>query len=135
MPAAGASGWSADVELRLVIVVALLGLFAVAPSLYRRRRRRAPAVHPPVPATLTAGAERTWVLFTTPWCASCAPVEEQLRASDPSARFVKVDATQERALAAEFSVRSAPTALLADRNGEVQARLVGAEAVSQFVQA
>jgi hypothetical protein len=123
------------VAARLLIVVALLGLFAVAPTLYRRRQRRlaAPTIHPSVPATLTAGAERTWVLFTTPWCASCGPVEEQLRALDPTARFVKVDATQDRALAADFSVRSAPTALLADRNGEVQARLVGPEAVSQFV--
>ena len=121
--------------VRLIVVVALLALFAVSPTLYRRRQRRLalPAVHPPVPVSLTAGAERTWVLFTTPWCASCGPVEEQLRASDPTARFVKVDATQDRALAADFSVRSAPTALLADRNGEVQARLVGPEAVNRFV--
>src|SRR2546423_1379557 len=119
--------------VRLLIVAALLALFAVAPTLYRRRRFAAPAVHPSVPAPLLDGADHTWVLFTTPWCASCGPVEEQLRASDPSARVVKVDATQDRELAGAFSVRSAPTALLADRDGRVQARLVGVEAVSQFV--
>lgn len=119
--------------VRLLIVAALLALFAAAPALYRRRRFHAPSVHPPVPPALLAGAERTWLLFTTPWCASCGPAEERLRASDPSARVVKVDATQDKELAATFSVRSAPTALLADRAGEVQARLVGLEAVSRFV--
>ncbi len=122
---------------RLLVVAGLLALFALAPALRRRGRRRlaAPAAHPPVPATLIAGAERTWVLFTTPWCASCVPVEEQLRAADPSARVVTVDATRDPALAGAFSVRSAPTALLADRDGQVRARLVGAEAVSRYVQA
>lgn len=119
--------------VRLPIVLVLLALFALAPARYRRRREHAPAAHPLVPATLTAGADRTWVLFTTPWCASCGPVEAQLRASDPSARFVKVDATREPDLAGAFSVRSAPTALLAGRDGQVQARLVGVEAVSRFV--
>ncbi len=119
--------------LRLLVVATLLGMFAVAPSLYRRRRDGAPTAHPPVPAWLVAGADRTWLLFTTPWCASCGPVEQQLRASDPSARVVKVDATQDRELAGAFSVRSAPTALLADRDGRVQARLVGVEAVTRYV--
>lgn len=121
---------------RLAVVVGLLTLFAVARALYGRRRDRlqqGPESHPAVPASLRAGAARTWVLFTTPWCASCAPVEERLRTSDPEARVVRVDATREPDLAKAFSVRSAPTALLADGEGRVQARLVGAEAVDRYV--
>jgi thioredoxin-related protein len=48
---------------------------------------------------------------------------------------VKVDATLEAHLAEAFSVRSAPTVLLADADGTVQARLVGTEAVEEYVRA
>jgi hypothetical protein len=123
-------------ELRIVVVLALVALFAAAVPLYRHRRQRlqvGPAVHPVVPATLRLGAKRTWILFTTPWCASCGPVEERLRRSDPEARVVKVDATREPALAGAFAVRAAPTALLADAEGRVRARLVGPEAVDRYV--
>ena len=119
-------------------VVVLLILFAVALAgrLYRRWRtgvQTAQPEHPPVPASLRAGSERTWVVFTSPYCATCGPVTERLRDSDPGARVVKVDATREPHLADAFSVRSAPTVLLADRDGRVQARLVGAEAVEEYV--
>jgi len=88
--------------------------------------------HPLVPAALREHAERTWVMFTTPYCATCGPAEESLRAADPSARVVRVDATREPLLADAFRVRSAPTAVLADADGHVQVRLVGAEAVHRW---
>ncbi|MGI8794476.1 MAG: thioredoxin family protein [Acidimicrobiales bacterium] len=87
--------------------------------------------HPLVPESLREGAERTWVVFTTPFCATCEPVKASLAAADPSARVVTVDATREPHLADAFHVRSAPTAILADAAGEVMARLVGAAAVSK----
>ena len=121
---------------RLLVVAVMLALFAVAPVLWKRRQRSieaGPAEHPPVPRSLLDGADRTWVLFTTPWCATCGPVEELLRASDPDARVVKIDATRQPDLAGALAVRSAPTALLADRDGQVQARLVGAAAVDRYV--
>jgi thiol-disulfide isomerase/thioredoxin len=124
--------------VRLVVVAAVVLLLAAAPALYRRRQQRlqrGPATTPPVPADLLGGAERTWVVFTTPWCATCGPVEQQLRASDPGARVVKVDATREPNLAGAFSVRTAPTVLLADVHGRVTTRLVGPEAVNQYVTA
>jgi hypothetical protein len=124
------------VLVRLIVVVGLVTVLAAAPGWYRRRQarlQRGPQAHPPVPAELLDGAERTWLLFTTPWCVSCGPVEEQLRAADPEARVVKVDATRQPDLAGIFSVRTAPTALLADGAGRVQARLVGVEAVSQYL--
>jgi hypothetical protein len=122
--------------IRAIVVVAILFGIALAARLYRSWRGRlvtdSPA-HPLVPASLLAGAERTWVLFTSPYCATCGPVEARLRASDPGARVVKVDATREPHLADAFSVRSAPTVLLADGGGNVTARLVGAEAVDSYV--
>ena len=121
---------------RLAVVVTLLGLVAALAWAWSARRRRLVAErpeHPRVPATLLDGAERTWVLFTTPLCASCGPVAEQLRAADPSARLVVVDATRHPDHARAFSVRTAPTVLLADGRGEVQARLVGAAAVADYV--
>lgn len=121
---------------RALVVVGLLIALAAAAPLHRRWRARVAADrpdHPAVPATLRAGADRTWVVFTTPYCAGCGPATDRLRASDPSARVVTVDATREVALAAAFSVRSAPTAVLADSRGRVTARLVGAAAVERYV--
>lgn len=120
---------------RLVVVVVLLAGVAVACRGYRSRRARLtddPPVGTRVPAELRKGADRTWVVFTTPYCAGCGPVEERLRSSDPGARVVRVDATRDPLLAEAFAVRSAPTAVLADADGRVQARLVGAEAVHRW---
>ena len=121
---------------RGVIVLVLLFAVALVARLYRSWRlgiRTEQPDHPLVPASLLAGASRTWVLFTSPYCATCGPVEARLRASDPDARVVKVDATREPHLASAFSIRSAPTVLLADGAGNVTARLVGAEAVDSYV--
>jgi hypothetical protein len=123
---------------RAVVVVAILFAVAFVARLYRSWRAgvqdHQPA-HPRIPETLIAGAARTWVVFTSPYCATCGPVEARLRASDPEARVVKVDATREPHLASAFSIRSAPTVLLADGAGNVTARLVGAEAVTAYVAA
>jgi len=121
---------------RAVVVVALVAVLALATMAYRRWQARVAADrpdHPAVPDALRAGAERTWVVFTSPYCATCGPATDRLRASDPGARVVTVDATLEPALAASFSVRRAPTAVLADGRGRVTTRLVGAEAVERYV--
>jgi hypothetical protein len=126
------------VALRVGIVVVLLFGFALARRLYfqwRQRLHHEDRPHPRLPEALLDGATRTWVVFTTPYCASCGPVENRLRTAEPESRVVKVDATRQPALADAFHVRSAPTVLLADDRGEVQARLVGAAAVEQFVAA
>ena len=120
--------------VRALVVVALLLAVGLATRLYRARRAARLGEQPRqprVPASLLDGAERTWVLFTTPYCATCGPVEEHLRAADPDARVVRVDATREPHLADAFRVRAAPTIVLADAAGRVQQRLVGVEAVRQ----
>ncbi len=121
---------------RALVVVAVLLAVALATHLYRQRRQQVATAqphHPQVPESLRAGAARTWVVFTTPYCATCGPVTERLRASDPSARVVTVDATREPGLAVAYSVRSSPTVLLADHRGRVTTRLVGAAAVERYV--
>jgi hypothetical protein len=121
---------------RGVVVIVILFAVAFAARVYRAWRaglRSEQPAHPTVPESILAGAARTWVVFTSPYCATCGPVEARLRASDPEARVVKVDATAEPHLADAFSIRSAPTVLLADGAGIVQARLVGAEAVQDYL--
>ena len=122
------------VLVRALVVVAVLLAVALVTRLYRSRRAALAAEqrnHPLVPASLLGGAERTWVLFTTPYCATCGPVEDHLRAADPDARVVRVDATREPDLAHAFRVRTAPTIVLADATGRVRQRLVGADAVRE----
>ena len=124
-----AVGW------RVWVVILLLFAFALARRLYRQWRLRIAADRgslPLVPQQLLEG-QRTWVVFTTPTCASCGPVTDRLREADPDAHVVTVDATKEPGLAADFRIRSAPTVLLADREGRVQRRYVGAPALLDAV--
>jgi len=120
-----------------LVVVALAGLAAISGicvgcqiwlvAVARGELRRSVASGS-VPAELVIGEPR-WVLFTTPWCASCGPVEERLRAGDPATPILRVDATERADLAGALAVRRSPTAILVGSTGEVLARLVGPEAV------
>ncbi len=124
--------------IRFVVVVAVVFGLGLAPRLWRQRVRRLHADQAPtplVPAALLADAERTYVIFTTRFCAQCGPVEEHLRRTDPTARVVTIDAEREPQLAGRFRVKAAPTVLLADRAGRVQRRMVGAAAVRDSVTA
>ena len=122
--------------MRLAIVLVLAALLLLARQLHLRWRGRekafTPGALPPLPVDLHQRAARTWVVFTTPYCASCRPVAARLREADPEARVVTVDAAGDPGLAGAFAVRSTPTVLLADAAGQVQARLVGAEAVEAY---
>jgi len=121
---------------RFAIVAGLLAGLVLGRWVYRRwhRRVRTEAVaHPRLPAELVQGAERTWVVFTTPYCATCQPVRDRLIAADPTAAVLTIDATRRTDLADAFRIRSAPTTLLADAYGTVKARLVGADAVVDYL--
>jgi len=116
---------------RLVVVAVLLALFVVARRLYMQRRARLEADQgdvPDLPKRLRSGAPRTWVVFTTPTCASCGPVTDELRRRDPDAAILTLDATREPELADVYRVRTAPTVFLADDRGRVSRRFVGATA-------
>lgn len=117
---------------RLVVLGLVVLAVALAAWVHRRRSWRdgARGSHglPPVPGHLL-GAGTTWVIFTTPLCASCEAVEEHLRRAFPQDRVVKVDATVDTELAERYHVRRAPTVLRVDGRGTVTERLVGPDAV------
>lgn len=121
-----------------LVVVAVLVVAVVALTLVHRRRSAADAARgsgglPALPDGLLGGAPATWVIFTTPFCASCGAVQAQLEQAFPHHRVVKVDATEQIELAERYDVRRAPTTLLADRAGAVLERFVGPEAVRDFI--
>lgn len=124
---------------RLLVVAGIVAALAAAPAWWRARFRRLERATSDdgalIPEALRGPADRTWVVFTTPWCAACGPVETRLRAADPDAHVALVDATEHASLARSFAVRSAPTVLLADREGRVSTRLVGPEAVERYLSA
>lgn len=118
--------------LRLLLLVALGGGVVWLRSLMHRARqadeRRSADALPRVPAALRGGGA-AWVVFTTPTCASCRTVIDLLARSRPDDRVVTIDATTDPDLAQRWEVRRAPTTLRTSPDGDVIARLVGAEAV------
>jgi len=122
---------------RFLVVAAVLAALVVARYVYDQWRRGLQSEsrpHPKVPSELLGAADRTWVVFTTPLCASCGPAREHLAASDPDAHIITVDATTRPELAQAFHVRSVPTVLLADNTGDVRERLVGVSAVRDYTE-
>lgn len=111
------------------LVLAVLVLVAVAAGTVRARAWRArlgrPVPTPRLGTDLTAGAERTWVVFTTPFCVACQPVLAWIRTHDPAARVIDVRVDQQPHLARRYRVQTAPTVLVAGASGEVLARLAG----------
>ncbi|MDQ1358700.1 MAG: Thioredoxin [Acidimicrobiaceae bacterium] len=98
--------------------------------LRRGRRGRDPFSQLPlVPAEVLRGAERTWVVFTTPDCDRCRAIAERLRTSEPASQVTEIDTRREPLLAEAFHVREVPAVLLANRYGQVEARLIGRSAI------
>jgi hypothetical protein len=117
----------------VLVAGGLLVLLVLRAGLARRRTNTAPRTTATIPARITAGAGRTWVVFTTPMCTTCDPVVDRLRIAEPSTPVVKIDATVERELADSLRIRTAPTAVLADGRGVVHTQLVGADAVVHYL--
>lgn len=116
---------------RAIIVLLLVFLVMLAKRLTHeffegRRDRTRRGNTATLPTAITQGRDRTWVLFTTPFCTTCRDVEAQLRISDPDTTVVRIDASRELDLADRFAVQTAPTLLLASADGTVRQRHVGA---------
>lgn len=119
------------ITAKYAIVVAIVFVLLLAPRVWRMRRladqrRRHP--WPDLPAALR-GNDPTFVLFTTRYCAQCAPVERALRTARAEATVHVIDVEREPRLAAGYKVRTAPTVIEAAADGAVRRRLVGADAV------
>ena len=115
------------IAVLFVVFLVVLGKRVLHQKFAARRRRR-PQAGAVFPSTMTGGRDRTWVLFTTPFCATCPQVEAQLAKHDPGTTVVKVDASRDTQLATRFAVMTAPTLLLAARDGSVLGRYVGTDA-------
>jgi len=133
-----------DLAVRLGVVVALLVAGAVLNAAYRRRRAADQALGavdattgagrwPDLPGELRHGTTATWIIFSTPLCVSCAAVQADLERHFPHHAVRKVDATERPDLADPYQVRRAPTTIVADANGRIVERLVGPEAVRDFI--
>lgn len=118
--------------VRLLLLLALTGSVVWFKVMWQRSRtadeRRSTNGLPRVPSALRGG-RAAWVIFTTPTCVACRTVERLLADERPGDRVVRIDATTDPDLAARWDVRRAPTTLMVDSDGNVQKRLVGAEAV------
>ncbi len=68
-------------------------------------------------------------MFTTPDCAPCRAVALRLRAAEPSSQVTEVDTRREPRLAEAFHVHQLPAVLRANRYGQVEARLIGWDAI------
>lgn len=123
---------------RLLVVVALIVVFAAAKAWYDRRSAaladRSALDLPAFPERLR-GPGRTWIVFATEYCATCGPVADRLRALHPDDTVHTVKVEHETDLADEFEVRTAPTLLEVDRKGDVVHSVAGAEAVLRHVHA
>jgi hypothetical protein len=121
-------------------VLAVLALGAVLAAAWGVRRNRFEAAErvaagEQLPAEVRGpagdGSRNTWVLVTSPLCATCGPAEQRLREVDPGAHIVKVDAAERPDLARRLRAQAAPTLLLAGVDGRVRERVIGPVAVSR----
>ena len=122
---------------RLLIVAVVVAVVVLATVVHRRRAaadaaRGSSGLHA-LPTELVGAAPATWIIFTTPYCASCSAVQADLTEAFPHHEVRKVDATERIDLADRYEVKRAPTTLLADEHGTIVQRLVGAEAVRDFI--
>jgi len=120
-----------------LLVVTTLVVVVLALAVWWRAARAGDArrFHPSArfPGWVTDGSARTWVVFTTEYCATCAPVVDHLEHTYPDDRVITIDAAAQSDLSHAFGVRRAPTIFRADGTGQVTERLVGAEAVRAHV--
>lgn len=111
-----------------LVLAASLGLLIVCLSACLRRFRAGGAALAELPALgsdITAGAVRTWVVLSTPYCAACQPLATRLRSLDPTSRVVEVSVADRPDLARSYRVRTAPTLLVAREDGRVESLLAG----------
>lgn len=112
-----------------LLLVGVLGLLVVCLSACLRRFRAGGEADlarlPALGSDVTAGATRTWVVLSTPYCAACQPLATRLRSLDPTSRVVEVSVADRPDLASAYRIRTAPTLLLARRDGRVESLLAG----------
>lgn len=75
------------------------------------------------------------MVFSNPECRTCRTFAERLRTAEPGSRVTEVDTRREPRLAEAYRVTQVPAVLLANRYGQVEARLIGASAIEAAIEA
>ncbi len=109
---------------RLLLALVLVLLVAAVAWAARRARRDSAKPRdveglPPLERDLLGAAERTWVVFTTEFCASCRPTAERLRTRHPEDHVMTLDVGDRPDLARRYGIRRAPTVMLVAADGTV----------------
>jgi hypothetical protein len=112
---------------RVVIVVALVLVSAAVAWAAGRWQTRGGVPGAVVPQGLVPAGESSWLVLTTPWCASCGPVIERLQAAG-ELPVVVVDLAERPDISRALDVRQAPTVLRVGADGAVLERRAGAGA-------
>lgn len=143
-------GWALALMVAALAALAAFTGICVGCEMYvrivrwqHRLRRGGTKVLPVIPESMRGGSQMTWVVFTSQYCSTCRPVVASLRAAvareddeDPfviATKVVPCDVLEMPDLVEALDVRSVPTAILADSNGEVIVRLVGPAALSEYL--
>lgn len=118
---------------RVLLVVALLALASAGYWWWQRRQGRVREVHKVGSlSSETLGAKRgfhaTFVMFSTPMCATCPGTLRLLTdvaASQRHVAVIDIDASERLDLARELSIMRTPTTLVLDSDGVPVARMDG----------
>ena len=116
------------VRLFVLLAVALgCGALVWARSRWQRGGAAAGTV---VPAGLVPAGQASWLVLTTPYCASCGPVVERLEARG-ELPVVVLDVGDRPDVSRALDVRQAPTVLRVAADGRVLERRTGARAAAE----
>ncbi len=77
-----------------------------------------------VPTGVVPAGQVSWLVLTTPWCASCGPVVDRLEAAG-ELPVVVIDVAEQPEVGQALDVRQAPTVLRVGEQGEVLERRAG----------
>ncbi len=116
--------------IRLVVVALLAAAFlAIALVSQRRVRQRTAAVQSaPVPEALLArlpASQSVIVAFSGPHCPSCRQQATALEGLNGVVHILKIDASQEPALASALAVATVPTTVVIDASRRIRAINLG----------
>lgn len=130
------------IDLRLVVVLAVVVLAAIAGVVYKLTTGRSKSVASGARVDLAElGATKngvpftefdrkiTFLQFSSDYCTQCPPTARllgELESADENVRHIEVNITERLDLANKFNVLQTPTTLVLDRKGFVKSRIGGA---------
>lgn len=131
-----------QLELKLAILAALVGVAAIAGVIWRAKTGTAKSLDASETVDLrelaaikdgnlvtSFGRGTTFVQFSSEYCTQCAQTSRLLgsiEAADDSVLHVEVDITNRLELAKKYNILQTPTTLVLDSAGRIRSRIGGA---------